>query len=80
MYIKMVNRVFDDKGVECKENDRVLVRTKYMDSDDDLLAATIVEIYTNLVVLRFEDRLVGTEPIAFRKGDLTEFIYAKDER
>lgn len=74
MYCKLVNRLYDDDKIECKEGDMLLVQT---DKIPDMTVATIQKIQVNVVTLLFDDPTIGYRPINIR---VNEFIVCKKYR
>lgn len=69
MQIKVVNRIYDDDGIECKEGDNVLIRTHDM---DNITLARIQTIMTNSAIFFFDDKVIGIRPITLRTEHIAE--------
>lgn len=69
MQIKVVYRIIDDDGNECKEGDQVLIRSNDM---TDVTLAKIIKIAPNLATFFFDDRVMGFRPITFRPDHIAE--------
>ena len=52
----LCTRIIDDKGIECKEGDDIIIQTKEMTSP---LECTIKEIYTKMIVVMFKEIIYG---------------------
>lgn len=69
MQIKLVYRIIDDDGTECKEGDDVLLRANSMDT---ITLARVQKISPNLATFFFDDKLMGFRPVTFRADDIAE--------
>lgn len=69
MQIKLVYRIIDDDGIECKEGDPVLLRANNM---DQITLAQVQNISPNLATFFFDDKIMGFRPITYRVDDIAE--------
>ena len=67
MYIKIVTRLYDDKNVECKEGDTVLIETK---KSEEPIVATIKELQTHLLLAESDNPLLGTTLLRLRPEEI----------
>ena len=67
MYIKIVTRLYDDKNVECKEDDTVLIETK---KSEEPIVATIKELQTHLLIAESDNPLLGTTLLRLRPEEI----------
>lgn len=67
MYIKIVTRLYDDKNVECKEGDTVLIETK---KSEEPIVATIKELQTHLLIAESDNPLLGTTLLRLRPEEI----------
>ena len=67
MYIKIVTRLYDDKNIECKEGDTVLIETK---KSEEPIVATIKELQTHLLIAESDNPLLGTTLLRLRPEEI----------
>lgn len=74
MYIKMVTRLYDDEDKECKTGDSIIIQTRTM---NDIAVGVIKNIKTNMIIVEFDDPLIGYQPVTIRTIDIIKCILYK---
>lgn len=67
MELKLITRLYDDAGNECKLGDTILIQSKNMDMAGK---AIIQDIKTSYFTVIFDDRLIGYHSAKFRPSDI----------
>lgn len=75
MEIKLINRIIDDNGKECKEGTAILLQTKNM---NDMSVAIIQQISTLYFTVIFDDKTIGYDMKKIRKEDVTRCQFYKE--